>query len=124
MPVYNEATTIQKIVETVLAQPIVAELIVVDDGSNDETGDVLTSLIGPNPRLVVQRHERNCGKGAAVRTGFARANSPIVVIQDADLEYDPSEYPKLLRPILDGRADVVFGSRFVGSEAHRVLYCW
>ena len=124
MPVYNEAATIQKIVETVLAQPIVAELIVVDDGSNDRTADVLTGLQSSNARLVVQRHERNRGKGAAVRTGFEKANSSVVVIQDADLEYDPSEYPKLLQPILDGRADVVFGSRFVGSEAHRVLYFW
>jgi glycosyltransferase involved in cell wall biosynthesis len=124
MPVYNEAATLQKIVEAVLAQPIVAELIVVDDGSNDRTGDVLTGLQAGDSRLVIERHKINRGKGAAVRTGFAKAKAAVVVIQDADLEYDPSEYSKLLRPILDGRADVVFGSRFVGSEAHRVLYFW
>jgi glycosyltransferase involved in cell wall biosynthesis len=124
MPVYNEAATIEKAVESVLRQPIVAELIVVDDGSNDGTTEALARLSSSNPRVIVRRHEMNRGKGAAVRTGFEVAVSPIVLIQDADLEYDPSEYEKLLRPMLDGRADVVFGSRFIGSEAHRVLYFW
>jgi glycosyltransferase involved in cell wall biosynthesis len=123
-PVYNEAATIQQVVNAVLAQPVVAELIVVDDGSTDGTRELLERLQASDPRLSVQRHETNRGKGASVRSGFAAAKSPIIVIQDADLEYDPSEYPKLLQPILDGRADVVFGSRFVGSEAHRVLYFW
>src|ERR1017187_6836678 len=124
MPIYNEAATVNKIVATVLAQPIVAELIAIDDGSNDGTWNLLSDLQAKEPRLVLKRHEINRGKGAAVRTGFAVATSPIVLIQDADLEYDPAEYQKVLGPILDGRADVVFGSRFIGSEAHRVLYFW
>jgi glycosyltransferase involved in cell wall biosynthesis len=124
MPVYNEAATVEKVVGTVLAQPSVAELIAVDDGSSDRTAEILAKMRGDHPRLIVHRHERNRGKGAAVRSGFALAKSPIVLIQDADLEYDPAEYEKLLRPILDGKADVVFGSRFRGSEAHRVLYFW
>jgi len=124
MPIYNEASTIERVVSTVLAQPIVAELIAVDDGSTDRTAELLSKIRGDHTRLIVHRHEGNRGKGAAVRTGFAIAKSPIVVIQDADLEYDPAEYEKLLRPILDGKADVVFGSRFRGSEAHRVLYFW
>jgi len=122
MPVYNEAATVEKVVGTVLAQPSVAELIAVGDGS-DRTAEILAKM-RDHPRLIVDRHERDRGKGAAVRTGFAMAKSPIVLIQDADLEYDPAEYEKLLRPILAGKADVVFGSRFRGLEAHRVLYFW
>ena len=124
MPVFNEAATIEKVVASVLAQPIVSELVVVDDGSNDGTSELLERLRQTNPRLIVHKHERNRGKGAAVKSGFAAASAPIVIIQDADLEYDPAEYEKALQPMLDGRADVVFGSRFVGSEAHRVLYFW
>ena len=124
MPVHNEAATLEKIVRSVLAQPIVAELIVVDDGSNDGTSALLASLQSTDPRVVVRHHQHNRGKGAAVRTGFAVAKFPIVLIQDADLEYNPAEYEKLLGPIFDGKADVVFGSRFIGSEAHRVLYFW
>jgi glycosyltransferase involved in cell wall biosynthesis len=123
MPVYNEAGTVAEIVRTVLAQPCVAELIVVDDASNDGTWAVLQGL-ALDPRLKTLRHEVNQGKGAALRTGISHATADIVIIQDADLEYDPVEYPVLIQPILLNRADVVFGSRFLGSGSHRVLYYW
>ena len=98
------------------------ELIIVDDASSDGTKDVLKSMIGqPNLRIIF--HEKNCGKGAAIRTGVAHVTGEIVLIQDADLEYDPQDYPRLLRPILEGKADVVYGNRFHG-ETHRVLYFW
>ncbi len=124
IPCFNEAGTIEAIVEAVRANPIEqTELIVVDDGSTDGTVDVLrTKLEGRVDRLIC--HDRNRGKGAALRSGFAVATGQIVLIQDADLEYDPRDYPRLLEPILDGRADVVFGSRFAGGEPHRVLYFW
>lgn len=124
MPVYNEAATVGKVIATVLAQPQVAELICVNDCSSDNSGKVLDQLAINEPRLRVYHHEFNQGKGAALRTGIAMATAPIVMIQDADLEYDPTEYPRMLHPILSDRADVVFGSRFIGSEAHRVLYFW
>ena len=123
MPVYNEAATVAEIVKVVLDQPCVAELIIVDDASSDGTWDVLQGL-GLDPRVKTFRHEVNQGKGAALRTGISRATADIVLIQDADLEYDPGEYTLLIQPILVNRADVVFGSRFLGSGAHRVLYYW
>ena len=125
MPVFNEAATVGEVVKTVLAQRPVQQLIIVDDGSADGTWDKLQPLAQNEPRIKLVRHEINQGKGAALRTGFALATSPVVIIQDADLEYDPAEYHRVLAPILSGRADVVFGSRFLGSPGgHRVLYYW
>jgi len=122
MPVFNEEATVARVIGSVLAQREVGELICVDDGSTDGSLSVLEGI--REPRLRVSRHELNRGKGAALRTGIALATFPFVIIQDADLEYDPAEYGKLLGPMLEDRADVVFGSRFIGSEAHRVLYFW
>jgi glycosyltransferase involved in cell wall biosynthesis len=124
MPVYNEERTLGAIIEAVLKQPLVAELICVDDCSVDDALGVLERYAAVDRRIRILRHGSNRGKGAALRTAFAEAKAPIVIVQDADLEYDPDEYPRLLAPILEGRADVVFGSRFVGSEEHRVLYFW
>jgi glycosyltransferase involved in cell wall biosynthesis len=131
MPVYNEASTVADVIRKVLEQPQVAELIVVDDASTDGTWGVLQKLSTENSRpatsdslLKTFRHDINQGKGAALRTGITHATAPIVIIQDADFEYDPEEYPIMIGPILKDRADVVFGSRFIGSEAHRVLYFW
>jgi len=125
VPVYNEAATIANVIKTVLDQPLVQELIVVDDASKDETWEALQAVAQENPCVKLFRHEINQGKGAALRTGFSKATAPIVMVQDADLEYDPSEYSALVRPILSGKADIVFGSRFLGSAgSHRVLYYW
>ncbi len=124
MPVFNEAATVADVVQTVLAQRPVQQLVIVDDASRDGTWEKLQPLAAGDLRIKLVRHEVNQGKGAALRTGISIATSPIVIIQDADLEYDPSEYHRLLVPILSGKADVVFGSRFTGSDAHRVLYFW
>jgi glycosyltransferase involved in cell wall biosynthesis len=124
MPVYNEAKTVEEVIRKVLEQPEVAELITVNDASSDGTGDVLRELAKSLPKMKVFEHAVNQGKGAAIRTGISHATAPYVIIQDADLEYEPEEYPILLKPILSGKADVVFGSRFIGGEAHRVLYFW
>ena len=123
IPVYNEPGTIAALLDRVLASPYAPEVIVVDDASTDGTGPVLDSLATRLP-IRVLHHPTNCGKGAALRTGFAAVTGDVVIPQDADLEYDPAEYPILLRPIEDGRADVVIGSRFAGGGPHRVLYFW
>lgn len=122
MPCYNECITVKRCIESVLASPSVEELIVVDDGSTDGTRDILATL--DDDRLRVILHDQNQGKGAALRTGFAAATAEFVVVQDADLEYDPADYERLLKPLVVEKADVVFGSRFAGGEAHRVLYFW
>jgi glycosyltransferase involved in cell wall biosynthesis len=126
IPCYNELRTIDQILEAVRQSPYPdKEIIVVDDCSVDGTREKLKSEIEPSGRVDrVIYHDKNQGKGAALRTGFKYAGGDIVIIQDADLEYDPNEYPRLVEPIVSGKADVVFGSRFVGSEAHRVLYFW
>ncbi len=126
IPCYNETKTIRSIVDAVRAAPTLdleKEIIIVDDCSKDGTRDLLRTEIAPLVSKIVY-HEKNQGKGAALRTGFAAASGDIVLIQDADLEYDPQEYPRLLKPILAGKADVVFGSRFAGGDAHRVVYFW
>ncbi len=127
IPVYNEESTVSQLVDMVRAVDlgsVTKEIILVNDCSKDGTGRVLDELAARHPELVVRHHEVNRGKGAALRTAFALATGDVVLIQDADLEYDPREYPNLLGPILEGHADVVFGSRFAGGGAHRVLYFW
>jgi len=122
IPVYNEAKTVKEVISSVMAVPYDKEVIIVDDGSVDGTREILRELSLPG--LQTAFHEKNLGKGAALRTGFGMATGDIVIIQDADLEYSPSDYPKLLKPLLDGRADVVYGSRFIGGDEHRALFFW
>ena len=126
IPVYNEAATISKIVDLVRSVDagMEKEILLVDDCSRDGTREVLEKMGRESSDLKVLFHEVNRGKGAALRTGFAAATGDVVLIQDADLEYDPHEYPRLLQPIVDGHADVVYGSRFLGGGAHRVVFYW
>jgi glycosyltransferase involved in cell wall biosynthesis len=122
IPVYNEAKTIREIVRRVQATQLVTEILIVDDGSKDGTRDILTEMDGKEGVRVIL-HEKNAGKGAAVRTGIRSAKGEVMLIQDADLEYDPREYPGLLKPIEEGNADVVYGSRFLGGP-HRAILFW
>ncbi|MEM8618283.1 MAG: glycosyltransferase family 2 protein [Actinomycetota bacterium] len=122
VPCYDEVATVRELLDRVLASPWVAEVVVVDDGSTDGTRELLATLDDPRIRIIL--HDYNQGKGAALRTGFAEVTSDYAIVQDADLEYDPSEYAELLGPLEQGVADVVYGSRFVSSRPHRVLYFW
>jgi glycosyltransferase involved in cell wall biosynthesis len=124
MPVYNECATLREVIGRVLAVPLDIELLCVDDGSSDGSREILGELehIHSQMRVLLQPH--NMGKGAALRRGIQEATGDFVIIQDADLEYDPSDYQQLLEPLIQGRADVVYGSRFLGSGPHRVLYFW
>jgi glycosyltransferase involved in cell wall biosynthesis len=122
MPAYNEAGTVGEIIKLVLESPYTAELLVVDDCSRDGTAEVVESL--RDPRLRLLRQPENRGKGAALRRGFAEASQPYVIVQDADLEYDPADYRQMLEPLLSGKADVVFGSRFSTNHSRRILYYW
>ena len=123
IPVYNERDTIREILRCVREVPVPKQIILVDDCSTDGTREILQALAVEQPDLTIVYHDRNRGKGAALRTGFGHANGQIVIVQDADLEYDPAQYPQLIQPIVEGKADVVYGSRFIG-ESHRVLYFW
>jgi glycosyltransferase involved in cell wall biosynthesis len=124
IPVFNEQATIREIVQSVCAQRPVVEVIIVNDCSTDGSAKIVDQIATENPAVRVVHHPVNCGKGAALRTGFALAKAPYVIVQDADLEYNPEEYYKLLAPLLANKADVVFGSRFAGGGPMRVLYFW
>ncbi len=129
IPVYNEEKTVETLADRVANVPIRKQMVFVDDCSRDGSAEILRRVEAkyredPMNAVVLCSHEKNRGKGAALRTGFARATGDVVVVQDADMEYDPDEYPLLLKPILEGKADVVYGSRFLSDREHRVLYYW
>ena len=124
MPIYNERATLPSVVARVLSVPLDLELLCVDDGSRDGSREILTALGAERPQIRVFFQPKNMGKGAALRRGIQEATGDFVIIQDADLEYDPAEYPTLLGPLINGKADVVYGSRFLGGAPHRVLYFW
>jgi glycosyltransferase involved in cell wall biosynthesis len=124
IPVFNEAATIAGVIKAVVSQPLVREIIIIDDASRDGTWEALQSVARETPSVRLFQHAANQGKGAALRTGFAQVTAPLVIVQDADLEYDPADYAKLCKPILAGKAEVVMGSRFLGTGEHRVLYYW
>jgi glycosyltransferase involved in cell wall biosynthesis len=122
IPAYNEHATINQVIDAVLRSPLTHEVVIVDDGSTDGTRELLEKVDDPRVRVLFQPY--NQGKGAALRRGFAEASAPYVIVQDADLEYDPAEYLMLIGPLLEDRADVVYGSRFLTDRPHRVLYFW
>jgi glycosyltransferase involved in cell wall biosynthesis len=124
MPIYNERSTLLQVVERVLAVPLDLEILCVDDGSKDGSREILAELQARHAQVRVLLQPQNQGKGAALRRGIQEATGDFVIIQDADLEYDPSDYPRLLEPLIENKADVVYGSRFLGSGPHRVLYFW
>jgi glycosyltransferase involved in cell wall biosynthesis len=129
IPFFNEERTLESLVKKVVAVPIRKEIILVDDGSTDRSQAIAQDLVcrfsnDSRNRMRLEAHKTNFGKGAALKTGFSVASGDILIVQDADLEYDPNEFPRLIQPIVEGKADVVFGSRFLGDQAHRALYFW